>query len=338
MQYKDYYQTLGVSKDASEDEIKKAFRKAARKHHPDVNPDDPEAEEKFKQINEAYQVLSDPEKRQKYDQFGSEWKQYRQAGGEPEDFNWSQWASRAGVGGQPGGRRRTGGYTTQRVSREDLEDMFGGGGFSDFFETLFGAAAAPGGGRGGGFRQRETYQPFGGGQGGGEDLETTVRISLEEAYRGTSRVIRKSTGKKVKAKIPPGVHTGSRVRLQGQGQQVRRGPAGDLYLNVEVRPHPDFEREGDDLIKTVPVDLYTLILGGDIEVETLEKTVRLDIPPETQNNTRFRLGGLGMPALSQTGEQGDLYVRVSVDLPEHLTPEEKQHFQALRDLRDSSTR
>lgn len=329
MEYKNYYDILGVSKDASEKEIKSAFRKAARKHHPDVNPDDAGAEERFKQLNEAYQVLSDPEKRQKYDQFGSQWKQYQQAGGQPEDFNWSQWAS------QPGGQQQRSGYRTQRVSSEDFEEIFGQrGGFSDFFETLFGGSS-PGAGRGGGFSQRGTYQPF---QGRGtsppaQDLETTVRISLEEAYHGTSRVIKKSTGKRVKAKIPPGVETGSRVRLQGQGQPGRGNqPDGDLYLNIEVASHPEYKREGKDLEKKVPVDLYTLVLGGTVEVDTLGKTVRLDIPSGTRGSTRFRLGGLGMPELGNQKERGDLYVRVSADIPEKLTPAEKKLFEELREL------
>lgn len=334
MQYQDYYQTLGVAKDASQDDIKKAFRKAARKHHPDVNPDDPAAEERFKQINEAYQVLSDPEKREKYDQFGSQWKQYQQAGGQPDDFNWSEWAQ------QPRGGGRSGGYTTQRVSQEEFEQMFGqGGGFSDFFETLFGGAAR-GTRSGGGFRQRGTYSPFGGQtqEAKGQDLETKVTITLEEAFRGTSRVIQKSTGKKVKAKIPPGVATGSKIRLKGQGQQgPGRQRAGDLYLTIEVVPHARFERKGDDLEMDLPVDLYTLILGGKAEVRTFEKSVRLDIPPETQNSTRFRLEGLGMPVLENKSSRGDLYVRVTADLPEDLSPEEREHFKALSALDKSGS-
>jgi curved DNA-binding protein len=332
MKYQDYYQTLGVPRDASQDKIKQAFRQAARQHHPDVNPDDPEAEERFKQINEAYQVLSDPEKREKYDRFGKQWKQHQQAGGQPQDFNWSRWsAGRAGSQGGP---------TRRQVSQEEFEEMFGGaGGFSDFFETLFGSAASQRSGAG--FRRRETYNPFTGRSGASErlnlDLETQVSISLREAFSGTSRVIEKSSGKKVKAKIPPGVHTGARVRLQGQGQQVPgNGRAGDLYLNIEVVSDPKFERKGDDLYKIQLVDLYTLVLGGNIEVNTLEKTVRLDIPPGTQNNTQFRLRGQGMPQLHQEDQRGDLFVRVRADLPESLTAEEREHFQTLRDLRRGS--
>ena len=341
MEYKDYYQTLGVSEDASQEEIQQAFRKAARKYHPDVNPDDPQAEERFKEINEAYQVLSDPEKREKYDRFGSQWKQYQQAGGEPEDFNWTEWA--------PGGRggQQTG-YTTRRVSQEEFEQMFGqgGAGFSDFFESLFGGAGAGRTRTSPGFRQRETYRPFGGAgrrAQAGRDLETTVKISLEEAFRGTERIIERSSGGRtgsggrMKAKIPPGVHTGSRVRLRGQGQPGQDGqPPGDLYLNVEVVPHPDFDREGDDLHTTREVNLYTLVLGGEIPVSTLEKQVKLQIPPGTQNGTSFRLRGQGMPKLNREDEQGDLYVRVKAVLPESLSEEEREHFAALRELQESS--
>lgn len=332
MQFQDYYQTLGVSKDASQEKIQKAFRKAARKHHPDVNPDDPDAEERFKTINEAYQVLSDPEKRQKYDRFGKQWKQHQQAGGEPQDFNWSRW-TKGTPGGQPGG------YTTRQVSQEEFEEIFGrgGGGFSDFFEVLFGGSASARPGSAGGFRQRETYNPF---QSRGQpqreidlDRETQVRISLREAYQGTSRIIEKSSGKKVRAKIPPGVHSGARVRLGGQGQSLPGdGRAGDLYLNIEVVPDENYERKGDDLYTKVPVDLYTLMLGGDIQVDSLEKKVRLNIPPETQNGTQFRLQGLGMPKLHQEDQQGDLYVRVEAELPENLTKEEQEYFRKLREM------
>ena len=333
MEYKNYYKILGIAEDASEDQIKKAFRKGARKFHPDVNPDNPEAEENFKILNEAYQVLSDPEKRKKYDQFGSQWKEYSQTGGQPDDFNWSQWASGPAANQTPGQQTRT-------VSPEEFEQIFGqgGGGFSDFFETLFGASAARGSRTGSGFQQRETYQPFGGNRAvqQGQDLETPVEISLEEAYHGTSRIIQKGPGDKVKAKIPPGVRTGSRVRLKGKGQPVPGGQSpGDLFLIVEVAPHPDFERKGDDLQVSIPVDIYTLLLGGNIEVNTPGKTVRLDIPPETQNQTRFRLRDLGMPKLDRKNDRGDMYVQVSAVLPENLTEEEREQFKALQNLHKS---
>lgn len=333
MQYQNYYKILGVPEDASEEQIKKAFRKGARKYHPDVNPDNPEAEENFKKLNEAYQVLSDPEKRQKYDQFGSKWKQYNQAGGTPEDFNWSQWTA-----GSP--ESKSSSYETRRVSPEEFEQIFGqgGGGFSDFFSTLFGAAAAQDARTGAGFRQRDTYQPYPGSRSyqQAQNLETSLKISLEEAYHGTSRVIQKSNDDKVKAKIPPGVRTGSRVRLKGKGQPGQGGQsAGDLFLEIEVTPHPSFERKGDDLQTIIEVDLYTLVLGGSVEVKTLDKTVRLDIPPQTQNKARFRLRGLGMPKLNQKIVRGDLYVSVSVVLPIKLSEEEQNLYEDLKKLGQS---
>lgn len=333
MQYQNYYQILGVPEDASEEQIKKAFRKGARKYHPDVNPDNPEAEENFKKLNEAYQVLSDPEKRQKYDQFGSQWKEYNQAGGQPEDFNWSKWTA-----GPPQDKSST--RSTRQVSQEEFEQIFGqgGGDFSDFFSTLFGAAAAQDTRTGAGFRQRATYQPFQGSRSyqQAQDLEASLKITLEEAYHGTSRVIQKSDHDKVKAKIPPGVRTGSRVRLKGKGQPGQGGqPDGDLFLEIEVTPDPDFERKGDDLQTTIQVDLYTLVLGGSVEVKTFDKTVRLDIPPQTQNQTRFRLRGLGMPKLNQKKARGDLFVSVSPILPEKLSAEEQNLYEDLKKLRQS---
>ncbi len=329
MKYQNYYKILGVPESASEQEIKKAFRKGARKFHPDVNPDDPEAEENFKKLNEAYQVLSNPDKRKRYDQFGSQWKQHNQAGGEPDDFNWSQWAS------SPPSDQRSGSKTRQ-VSPEEFEQIFGqgSGGFSDFFETLFGAAAQRAH-KGASFQQRDTYKPYQESHFAqqAQDLETTVEISLEEAFRGTSRIIQKNGTDKVKATIPPGVRTGSRVRLKGKGLSgLGKQSAGDLYLKIEVIPHPDFERKGDDLQVSVPVDIYTLLLGGKIKVKTLEKKVKLDIPSETQNQTRFRLRGLGMPKLNHKNIRGDIYAQVSAVLPENLTDEEREHFSALQNL------
>ncbi len=219
MDYKDYYKTLGVDRNASQDDIKKAFRKLARQYHPDMNKGDESAEEKFKEINEANEVLSDPDKRQKYDQFGSHWQQYERAGGRPEDFNWNPW--------QQAGR---GGYS-QQVSQEELERMFGnfggmgGGGFSDFFETLFGGA-----GRGGGINFGGQPMP----RQRGQDAEHIVEITLEEAFQGTQRVLQWENGRKIEAKIPPGVKTGSKVRLRGQGGQgARGGQAGDLIPESE---------------------------------------------------------------------------------------------------------
>lgn len=306
MNYQDYYQTLGVNKNASQEEIRGAFRKLARQYHPDANPEDKSAEEKFKQINEAYQVLSDPEKRNKYNQFGSAWQSYTREGGRPEDFNWGQWAAR-------GGAPRT-------VNVEDLGDMFGGmGGFSDFFETLFGRGAAAGGAPS---RIRT-----------GRDTEQEVEISLEEAYHGASRVFERPDGTRMEIKIPKGVRTGSKVRVAGQGAKTTYGgAAGDLYLRIKVAPHPLIKREKDDLHVSVPVDLYTAILGGEVEVPTLGRTVQLKIPALTQNGKTFRLRGLGMPKPQKTQEFGDVLATVEVKLPKKLSAEEKQLFEQLRDI------
>ena len=331
MKVQDYYQTLGVSKNADEKTIKKAYRKLARQYHPDVNPGDNAAEERFKLINEAYEVLGDADKRQKYDQFGAQWQQYERAGGRAEDFNWSQWAT------NPSGR---GQGQTRTVSPEEFAQMFGGagssGGFSDFFETLFGGAGRS---QSGGFN----FSDFGGGQTPqprtrqGRDVEHSVQITLEEAFHGTTRTLQWEDGRSLQAKIPRGVDTGSRIRLSGQGggSQVG-GPSGDLYLVVEVLPHATYKREGDDLKMDLPVDVYTAVLGGQVEVRTIDKSVSLTIPPETAGGKVFRLGGLGMPNLRQPDKRGNLYVTVTIKLPQKLTEREKELFAELRGLRLSA--
>lgn len=323
MDYKDYYKTLGIDRNASQDEIKKAFRKLARQYHPDMNKGDAGAEEKFKEINEANEVLSDPDKRQKYDQFGTHWQQYERAGGRPEDFNWNPWQQ----AGQYGG----GGYSRQ-VSQEELEQIFGNlggmggvGGFSDFFETLFGGAGRGGSVNYGGQTMRSQR---------GSDAEHTIEITLEEAFQGTQRILQWEDGRKIEAKIPPGVKTGSKVRLRGQGGRgARGGQAGDLFLRVKILPHPLFERDGDNLRTTVPVGLYDALLGGEIEVTGINRRVKLKIPAETDNGQTFRLRGLGMPNLRNPEIFGDLLVKVEVKLPKNLTKEEKQGFHELRRLR-----
>ena len=312
MDYKDYYNTLGVSKTATEGEIKTAYRKLARRYHPDVNKD-PKAEDKFKEVNEAYQVLSDPEKRKKYDQFGSEWQRYQSSGGQPGGFDWGRW-QQAPQGGQPG-------YRT--VSQEEFSDMFGGlGGFSDFFNTLFGQggfSSGPSYSRGSRSPQRAAQSA--------QSMEHEVEITLEEAYTGTKRTLQFEGGRKIEASIPAGVSTGSKVRLSGQAG------GADLYLKIKVLPHKSFTRKGDDLTTTVPVDLYTAILGGEVSVDTLGKPVRLTIPEGTDSGKTMRLKGLGMPNLKKPGEFGDLYARIEVHLPGHLTPAEKEKFREIRNMR-----
>lgn len=328
MDYKDYYAILGVSKSATEDEIKKAYRKLARKHHPDVNPGDATAEERFKDINEAQEVLLDPEKRKLYDRFGAQWEQYQRAGGQAQDFDWSQWQGQRS--GQPGGQRTS--YRT--VSPEEFEELFGSqGGFSDFFESLFG------GGMGsrrrssdfGGFAQQQaTARPH-----RGRDQEHEIEITLEEAFHGTTRTLEWEDGKRIEAKIPPGVKNGSRIRLSGQGGYGSGGgQAGDLYLKVKVLPHERLQREGADLKTEIPVDLYTAVLGGQVPVRSLDRTVNLTIPPETDNGKQFRLRGLGMPKLRDPDKRGDLYAIVSIQIPRNLSEREKQLFRQLQIARN----
>lgn len=343
MQYKDYYNTLGVKRGASEKEIKSAFRKLARKYHPDLNPDDRESEARFKEVSEAYEVLTDPEKRKKYDQFGSEWEHYQQAQGSAAGFDFSKYAQ--GNGG-PGGVR----YSTT---------FSGDGDFSDFFEMLFGrsAAGAAGGGRSAtgnayytGGRERTVPRV-------GQNYEHDIEVTLEEAFNGSQRVLQMevpetcptcggrgivsnrvcqacggggtvSRTKRLEVKIPPGVHTGSRIRIANEGGQgTGGGGKGDLYLRVTVLPNPRFERKGDDVYTNLTLPLYTAVLGGEVEVPTLKGTkLALKVPPGTQNGRSFRLGGQGMPNLKDPGKRGDLYARLEVQLPAQLSDQEKQLF------------
>jgi curved DNA-binding protein len=295
MEYKDYYQTLGVPRDASDKDIKRAYRKLAREYHPDAKPGDKAAEEKFKSINEANEVLSDPEKRKKYDAFGADWERYQQAGGQPGGFDFSRWAA------QPGG----GQWQFRQGAPDDLADLFGQGGqFSDFFSTLFGGGAA-------GPRPRQRAA----GPRRGQDFEHPVRISFEEAFHGAARVFQLD-GKRIEARIPAGVRTGSRVRLSGQGGQgAGGGPGGDLYLAIEVEPDSRFERRGDDLYTDLDVDLFQAALGGEVRVLTPEGAVALKLPARTQAGRTFRIRGKGMPILGGQG-RGDLFARVRLVLPE----------------------
>lgn len=317
MEYRDYYKTLGVSKNASEKEIKSAFRKLARKYHPDMNPDDPQAESRFKEVNEAYEVLSDAEKRAKYDQLGADWKRWQQAGGRAQDFNWNQWAT------GPAGQR----VYTQNINMEDLEDLFGGGNpFSDFFTSIFGGVGM----RGGASRRGINGFDFQSRPQRGQDFEQEVEISLTEAHHGTTRLLEKD-GRRLQVKIPAGAKTGTRVRMRGEGGSGS-GQAGDLYLRVKVSLDPRFERKGDDLFTNVPVDLYSAVLGGEVRVPTLTGEVKLKIPAGSQNGQKFRLRGKGMPKLKKKDQFGDLYATLDVRLPKKLSDKQREHFEALRDL------
>ena len=328
MEFKDYYSTLGVAKTATEKEIKQAYRKLARKHHPDVNPGDKSAEAKFKEINEAYEVLGDPPKRKKYDELGSNWRMYEQAGaGANAGAGAGGWNINFGGGGQGGGFRT--------MTEEEMREMFGDADpFSDFFHTFFGGGGGPGEDVRGGAR-RSTPQGRGRAARQGRDVEHELELGLEDAYHGAMRrlsMTHDGQARTVDVRIPPGVGEGSRVRIAGEGEHgIGGAKSGDLYLRIRQTPHPKFERKGRDLYTHVSVPLTTAVLGGEAEIQTLSgKPVRLKIPPATQNGQVFRLKGHGMPAVGKPEEHGDLYVTVDVELPRSLTPEQRKHFEELQ--------
>jgi curved DNA-binding protein len=328
MEFKDYYQTLGVAKTVSDKELKQAYRKLARKHHPDVNPGDKSAEARFKEINEAYEVLGDPEKRKKYDELGANWRMYEQAqqqgqgfpGGSP--FGGPGGAWNINMGG-PGGGYRT-------MTEEEMHDLFGNEDpFSDFFKTFFGGGGATR--EGGRARQGRTPRTQ-----KGRDIEHEVELTLEEAYHGATRRISIKQGghaRSVDVRIPVGVKDGSRVRAAGEGESGANGGAsGDLYLRVRIKPHPVFERKGTDLHAKVAVPVTTAVLGGEAQVPTITGSVRLKIPETTQSGQVFRLKSHGMPSVGKPDDRGDLYATVEVQLPRSLTKEQRQHYDALAKL------
>jgi DnaJ-class molecular chaperone len=311
--FKDYYEILGVPRTATQKEIKAAFRKLARQYHPDVNPGDPSAEQRFKEINEANEVLSDPEKRRVYDEAGPVWQEAQQGRPGPSPFG-------AGQGPQ---------VEYRSVSPEDLEDLFGDANpFSDFFYDLFGSRR----GGGGGTRSPRTRR--------GEDVEGEVDVSLEEAFRGTTRTVdlaEPGGTRRIEVRIPPGITDAARVRAAGQGGRGSgAGSSGDLFIRVHVRPHPLFRREGDDLYARVPVPLDVALLGSEVEVPTPKGTrAKVTVPAGTQNGARLRLRGLGMPHL-RGGGNGDLYAEVDVRLPSALTPEVRAFAEALRGTKETA--
>jgi len=323
---KDYYQILGVSRNASNKEIKQAYRRLARKYHPDINPNDKSAEAKFKEINAAYEVLSNPEKRKKYDQFGDQW-EYADQFAKSEGQGRVRWDF---------GRSGT------RFEYGDLSD------FGDIFSSLFDDS-----GLGSRIKRRQRR---------GQDIESPIEVTLEEAYHGSTRLMQlqteepctacggtgrvgnrictmcngaggKAVLRRLEVKIPPGVRDGSRIRIAGEGgPSLVGGSKGDLYLIVKVLPHKLFERKGDDLYTEVPVPLATAILGGEVRLPTLNGIVSLKIPPETQNGKVFRLAGKGMPQLGNS-KYGNMFAKVKVVLPTNLTEEERKLFDKLRSLR-----
>jgi curved DNA-binding protein len=318
MDYKDYYKILGVGKSASEKEIKRAFRNLARQYHPDKNPGDKTAEEKFKEINEAYEVLGSPENRAKYDQLGRSYHRYQQMGGAPSGFDFSQWAAAGGPGGS---------YQSVNI---DLDDLLGGvGGFSEFFNTIFRSGSRARGGNVDSMFDRQVRQK-------GMDIEHNVNITLEEAYQGTTRTLAMENGEQFTAKIPPGAKTGTKVRLSGKGGPGPAGP-GDLFLVIRVDPHNTFKREGNNLKTSVPVDVVTAVLGGKATVPTLTGPVKLNIPAGTQGGRTFRLKGKGMPHLRDDGRFGDLLAAVRITVPQELSEKERQLYAELAKLAGKSS-
>jgi curved DNA-binding protein len=305
MEFKDYYKILGVEKTASTQELKKAYRELAKKYHPDKNPGDSTAEENFKNIQEAYEVLKDPEKRKKYDSLGSNWKQAGQG-------NFDEWF-------------RNYSRSPQGEGTFSFEDIFGGGaegGFTDFFDLFMG------GGSGG--RRRQQWRSA---SSKGKDYEAQLNISLEEAFKGTLKEF-DLNGKRIRVRIEPGTEEGKKLRLKNQGGAgMGGGESGDLYLKIKFEKHGTYEKKGDDLHVKLPVDIYTAVLGGKKEVHTIDgKTININIPPETSSGKLLRIKGMGMN-IPDSGRRGDLFVRVMVTVPQNLTEEEKSLFKQLAELR-----
>ena len=302
MAYIDYYKILGVNKDASQETIKKAYKKLARKHHPDLNPNDPDAQRRFQEINEANEVLSDPEKRKKYDQYGENWKHAEEF--EKQRQQYGQYQGQAGAGSGGGFWSSGGGFS-------------GDGEFSDFFESLFGAQGRR--------RTRSTGLR-------GQDYNAELQLSLRDAAE-THKQVLTVNNKKIRITIPAGVEDGQTIKLSGQGGPgANGGPAGDLYITFVIPEDPVYKREGNNLYRTAPLDLYTAVLGGEQVVETLGGKVKLKVKPETQNNTKVRLRGKGFPVYKQEGQYGDLIVTWSVKIPTDLSDRQKELFRELQRL------
>lgn len=309
MAFIDYYKVLGVERNASQDDIKKAYRKMARKYHPDLNKDDPNAKDKFQEINEANEVLSDPEKRKKYDEYGEHWKHADEFKAEREAYQRAQ---------ERGGQSAY----WYSVNGDDFIGGFGRGnasGFSDFFEQLFGHGASAS-------RSRRSYNMMS----RGGDIEAQMNLSLREAavtHKQTFSV----NGENLRITIPAGIADGQMIKLKGHGEKGSNGaPDGDLYITFQIAPDPDFKREGDDLFTNVDIDLYTAVLGGNVNVKTIDGMVKLKVNPGTQNDTKVRLRGKGFPVYKKEGTFGDLIVTYHVDIPTSLSEKQKELFTQLK--------
>lgn len=299
MAYIDYYKVLGIDKKASQEEIKKAYRKLARKYHPDLNPDDKEANKMFQQINEANEALSDPDKRKKYDEYGENWKHA------------DQFESRGQGSGNPFGGGRSGGFGGGASS-------FGGSDFSDFFESMFG---------GGGSRQNRSSARF-----KGQDQQAELRISFKDASQTHKQTVTVNS-KSLRITIPAGISSGQVIKLKAQGGEGSNGgPNGDLFITITVNEDPIFKRLGDDLYETKQIDLYTAVLGGDVTIDTLDGKVRLKVPAGTQNETKIRLKGKGFPVYKKEGEFGNLFVTYMIKIPTALTEKQLELFKELQEL------
>ena len=296
MEFIDYYKILGVDKNASQEEIKKAYRSLARKHHPDLNPNDKEAHKKFQQINEANEVLGDPEKRKKYDQYGTDWQHAEQF----EQARQSQQRS-------------------QHFGHETFTGDFEEGDFSDFFTSLFGNM--------GGRRSRQRQTKY-----RGEDYQAELRLNLTDVYKTQQQVLTVNN-KNIRITIPAGVENGQKIKISGHGGPgINKGPNGDLYLTFQITNNTKFRRDGNDLHATIDLDLYKAVLGGEITVDTLDGKVKLKVKPETQNGTKIRLKGKGFPVYKKEGQHGDLFITFQIKIPTNLTEKQRELFEQLAKL------
>lgn len=294
MAFIDYYKTLGIDKNATDKEIKAAYRKQARKYHPDVNPNDKEAHRKFQEVNEANEVLSDPAKRKKYDQYGKDWKH-------ADQFE---------------SARQSRPYASQGAGRSSYGGGFEQDDYSDFFSSMFGNAFG-----GAGRRAQPKYK--------GQDFNAELQLNLRDVYQTHQRTLTVN-GKNIRITIPAGIENGQTIKIKGHGGPgVNNGPNGDLYITFMIPNDPDFKRVGNDLYKSVDLDLYTAILGGEITLDTLSGKVKLKVPPETQNGTKVKLKGKGFPKYKTEGQFGDLYVTYNIKIPRNLTEKQRQLFTEL---------